>query len=320
MDAAADDPREVARLQALAFGRDVPEEARAEALERLAEASRRTVPQPPPSNSHDSVEDHRPRRRARPRTLIVVVAVIALSAALGVWLVSRPVDSLAVFDRPPNASDRAAQERMQDLGFGPSPDDWSNARLLAEYGDVIVVGQREGSSVCLFTVEADRGSGGNCASDDVFASEGLSTPVRGEPRADGTRIDVTYQWGPQGGVVRTEHPKPSPPPPDPPLSIFDRDQDVNDAALLESLSLDEKQAASLRLVDARNGVRIAVYRPQSGRVCLVAVDSGSIAGDVAQNCGTDADVNGDGLTVDWPAEHWRFTWGPTSNLRIGSVS
>ena len=87
MDAAADDPREVARLQALAFGRDVPEEARAEALERLAKASPGMV------HEDDVRDDPKPadvpsRRRLTRRGALVIVGVLALATTAGAWLIS----------------------------------------------------------------------------------------------------------------------------------------------------------------------------------------------------------------------------------------
>jgi hypothetical protein len=245
------------------------------------------------------------------------VAAVVIASIVIVVLVTRPRDSLEVFDRAPTAEDLAAREIVSER-FGPGADlDASSVRVLSSDGSMSAVVARTGNGVCMFSLEDVSTHGGGCPTLDEFRRDGMTMESRGQPEADGTRVDTLFEWGPTGDLRVTEQPMPSPPPPPPPLAIFDREQEAGDLTAIESLSLTELQAKSLRLIDARNGLIISAYRPADGEACLVVGDN-SITGEVVESCGSDEDVKTTGLAVDWTAKQWRISWGPGPGFRIAA--
>lgn len=132
---------------------------------------------------------------ARGKQLLAATSLAALALA-SIAVVTRPVDSLEVFDRPPAPSDQPPPEWMLEvLGAshdGLDPADVESVRWLAHDDLSTLFGYRvESGAVCVLLIVGDSGAG-TCTPEDEFDRVGLELQGGGQfPRVN---------WGPTGGA------------------------------------------------------------------------------------------------------------------------
>lgn len=318
------------QLRAVAYGpgnQSAAERATAAARLRDLEPQVGAEDSAPAESSAESVpvaavtDDRRPRRRF---ALLALAAVTLVAVVASVATALKPIDSLAVFDRPDTAGVEvpetlAASQRGNEAEF----------RLLVEYEQYQVWAMRapsqtmdlegnlvpgDGVEVCLTVIAARGHSSGSCADEAGFRRTGLQLgnfDVSTDP--DGTAHQVRFAWGPTGDVRPIHKIVPPKPTFDELMDREPTERDIDGRAAL--VSTDERAADTLRWVADYGDYGVWLYR-RSGAVCLLVANPEDAISDMASDCVLREEFEAEGIALPWPPDDVVIKLSPELGLRI----